>query len=177
MKELIHEYAQGYELLRASIDGLSEEQMRFRPAPGKWSIHEIIVHVTDSEIVGLHRFKKVLAEDRPLLTAFDQDKWAAQLRYHELDAGQYLLLFKFLRESFLPVLSRLTEDDWQRGGHSLGSRPHDICPAAAKVRRPHPRSPQADRAGQSGDELTDPMSKPDGSRYLLLAKKTRLLSV
>ncbi|MDT3416935.1 hypothetical protein QO009_002829 [Brevibacillus aydinogluensis] len=116
MKELIHEYAQGYELLRASIDGLSEEQMRFRPAPGKWSIHEIIVHVTDSEIVGLHRFKKVLAEDQPLLTAFDQDKWAAQLRYHELDAGQYLLLFKFLRESFLPVLSRLTEDDWQRVG-------------------------------------------------------------
>lgn len=116
MKELIHEYAQGYELLRASIDGLSEEQMRFRPAPGKWSIHEIIVHVADSEIVGIHRLKKVLAEDQPLLTAFDQDAWAAQLSYHELDAGQYLLLFKLLRESFLPVLSRLTEDDWQRVG-------------------------------------------------------------
>ncbi|MFY0544605.1 DinB family protein [Brevibacillus sp. H7] len=116
MQKVIDEYAQGYERLLAAISGLNEEQMRFQPAPGKWSIHEIIVHMADAEVVGIHRLKKVLAEHEPMLTAYDQDAWAVRLGYDELDAEQYLQLFKLLRESFLPVLGKVTEDDWKRVG-------------------------------------------------------------
>jgi uncharacterized damage-inducible protein DinB len=116
MEQLIREYADGYQLLRQAIEGLSAEQMRFRPAPGKWSIHEILVHMTDAEIVGIHRMKKVLAEEQPVLNAFDQDAWAIRLNYEELDAEQHLQLFRLLRESFLPVLRRVSEEEWERTG-------------------------------------------------------------
>ncbi|NGQ97262.1 DinB family protein [Brevibacillus sp. SYP-B805] len=116
MKALIAEYGRGYDLLREAIDGLSEEELRFKPAPDKWSIHEILVHVADAEVVGVQRMKKVLAEEKPLLTSFDQDAWANGLTYEQLDREQYLQLFKLLRESMQPILARLTPEQCERVG-------------------------------------------------------------
>ncbi|MNP51443.1 DinB superfamily protein [compost metagenome] len=81
MKELIKEYALGYTMLRDAIEGLTEEELHYKPAPDKWSIHQILIHVTDSEISSTSRLKKVLAEDEPTLISFDQDAWAKNLGY------------------------------------------------------------------------------------------------
>jgi uncharacterized damage-inducible protein DinB len=116
MEELIREYANGYDLLRQAVEGVSEEEMVFKPAADKWSIREILVHLADAEIVGLHRMKKVLSEQEPMLTGYDQDAWAGALRYGEQDAEQHLQLFKLLRESFLPTLRGLRDEDWKRIG-------------------------------------------------------------
>jgi uncharacterized damage-inducible protein DinB len=114
--ELIAEYEKGYERLQQAIDSLTEEELHFKPGLDKWSIHEIIVHLADAEMIGVHRMKRVLAETNPMLTLYDQDGWARSLSYSELDAGQYLQLFRLLRESMLPVLKRAEEADWQRIG-------------------------------------------------------------
>lgn len=114
--ELIAEYEKGYEKLQQAIDSLTEVELHFKPGPDKWSIHEIIVHLADAEMIGVHRMKRVLAETTPMLTLYDQDGWARSLSYSELDAGQYLQLFRLLRESMLPVLKRAEEADWQRIG-------------------------------------------------------------
>jgi len=116
MEQWITEYANGHALLRQSIEGAGEEQLRFRPAPGKWSIHEILVHVTDAEIVGIHRMKKVLAEEQPALDVYDQDAWASRLGYADLDAEQHLQLFQLMRATFVPVLRSLNEAQWERIG-------------------------------------------------------------
>ncbi|MFF2797513.1 DinB family protein [Lysinibacillus xylanilyticus] len=116
MEELIKEYALGYTMLREAIEGLSEEELRYKPAPDKWSIHQILIHVTDSEISSTSRLKKVLAEDEPILMSFDQDAWANNLGYDLLDREQHLLLFKFLRSSMLPILDQLTSEQSKRVG-------------------------------------------------------------
>ncbi len=116
MKPLVAAYAEGYQRIAAAVEGLSDELLSFRPAPGSWSIREIVVHLTDAEIVGIHRMKKVLSERNPLLTAFDQDAWANSLAYAEQDWRQHLALFKLLRESFLPVLNSLTDEQFARTG-------------------------------------------------------------
>jgi len=116
MKVWIDAYLQGEERLRAAIAGLSEEELRFKPAPGKWSIHEIIVHVADAELVGVQRMKKVLAEERPLLTSYDQDSWAHSLHYDKQDREQSLTLFNMMRESMRPILENLTDELGQRIG-------------------------------------------------------------
>ncbi|WP_318871771.1 DinB family protein [Cytobacillus oceanisediminis] len=56
---LIEEYSLGYKMLRDSIRELSEEEIRFKPGKDKWSIHQIIIHITDSELVSTHRLKKL----------------------------------------------------------------------------------------------------------------------
>ena len=116
MKALIAEYFRGHDLVREAIAGLTEEELRFKPAPDKWSIHEIIIHLADAEIVGVSRLKKVLAEDRPLLTSYDQDAWANSLEYDRQDREHHLLLFKMLRESMQPSLETLSAEQSERIG-------------------------------------------------------------
>ncbi|MEH7354807.1 DinB family protein [Neobacillus drentensis] len=116
MEELIKEYALGYTLLREAIEGLTEDELRYKPAPEKWSIHQILIHVTDSEISSTSRLKKVLAEDEPILISFDQDAWANNLGYDLVDREQHLLLFKLLRSSMQPILDHLTSEQSKRVG-------------------------------------------------------------
>ena len=116
LEELKKEYALGYTMLREAIEGLTEEELRYKPAPDKWSIHQILIHVTDSEISSTSRLKKVLAEDEPLLISFDQNAWATNLSYDLLDREQHLLLFKLLRSSIQPILDNLTSEQSKRVG-------------------------------------------------------------
>ena len=116
MGQVIKEYSQDYALLRKAVEGLSEEELRFQPAPGKWSIHQILIHVTDAEILATHRLRKVLAEEEPLLLSFDQEAWTDNLGYERLDREQHMLLFQMLRASMLPLLENLTSEQLERVG-------------------------------------------------------------
>jgi len=49
MQALIEEYSRGFTMLMESISELSEEEIRYNPGKDKWSIHQIIIHITDSE--------------------------------------------------------------------------------------------------------------------------------
>jgi len=57
---------------------LSRADLAHRPAPGKWSIKEIICHLADVEVVNGWRYRMILAQSGSNLTAFDQDLWASQ---------------------------------------------------------------------------------------------------
>lgn len=116
MEDLIKEYSLGYTMIWDAIEGLTEEELRYKPAPNKWSIHQILIHVTDSEISATPRLKKVLAEEEPILVSFDQDAWANTLSYDLLDREQYLHLFKLLRTSMQPILDNLTSEQSRRVG-------------------------------------------------------------
>lgn len=116
MEQLIEQYKQGYSKILKELEGLTEEQLLFKPSEKSWSIREIIIHISDAELVHIHRMKAVLSEDNPVLTAFDQDLWTIRLNSQHIDHQLYLQLFKSMRESFLPILHHLTEKDYLRIG-------------------------------------------------------------
>ncbi|MFP3126466.1 DinB family protein [Ectobacillus funiculus] len=116
MEQLVEQYKQGYPKILKELEGLTEEQLLFKPSEKSWSIREIIIHVSDAELVHIHRMKAVLSEDNPILTAFDQDLWTTRLNSQHVDHQLYLQLFKSMRESFLPILHHLTEQDYLRIG-------------------------------------------------------------
>ncbi|WP_129728946.1 DinB family protein [Ectobacillus funiculus] len=116
MEQLVEQYKQGYSKILKELEGLTEEQLLFKPSEKSWSIREIIIHVSDAELVHIHRMKAVLSEDNPILTAFDQDLWTTRLNSQYVDHQLYLQLFKSMRESFLPILHHLTEQDYLRIG-------------------------------------------------------------
>jgi uncharacterized damage-inducible protein DinB len=116
MENLIEQYKQGYSKLIAELEGLTDEQFLFKPSEKSWSIREIIIHISDAELVHIHRMKAVLSENNPVLTAFDQDLWTSRLHSQQIDHHLYLHLFKSMRESFLPILLQLTEQDYLRIG-------------------------------------------------------------
>lgn len=116
MNTWIEEYSRGYIMLLQAIEGLTEEELRYKPAPDKWSIHEILIHVTDSEILSTHRMRKVLVENEASLYSFDQEAWVNELGYEQLDREQHLFLFQLLRGSMLPILNNLTAQQAERVG-------------------------------------------------------------
>ena len=65
--------------LRTSREGLSEREVAMAEAPGKWSVRHVLRHMADSEVVWGWRLRLVLAQDRPVLTGYDQDLWADRL--------------------------------------------------------------------------------------------------
>jgi len=120
---LIERYARGPALLKAALKKVPAAAMQWRPAPGKWSAHEVIVHCADSETNANLRIRYLLAEEQPVIQGYDQDRWAKVLDYHSLPVETALATVEIVRANTVPVLKRMSERDWQRvGTHSESGR-------------------------------------------------------
>jgi hypothetical protein len=114
--EAVALFRRGPEILEAVIAGVSEEESKFAPAPGKWTIRQIVRHLTDCEIVAGMRLRQIVAEDRPLMAVFDQDLWAEHLHYNNCDAFDSARKFRILRDDMSDVLERLPAGQFERVG-------------------------------------------------------------
>ena len=66
----IDRYANGPTLLEAAFTKFPVEARQWRPAPGKWSAHEIIVHCADSEANAHMRIRFLVTEKEPLIVGY-----------------------------------------------------------------------------------------------------------
>ncbi|HJT88178.1 MAG TPA: DinB family protein [Bryobacteraceae bacterium] len=120
---LLERYRRGAELLAVVLTGVFGEEEDFTPAPGKWSIRQIIAHLADAELVGAHRFRQVVAEDNPTLVAFDQDAWAQNLDYRQRKPKQSLETFRRIRAENYELLKALPEGAFARSGNHTENGP------------------------------------------------------
>ncbi|MBZ5727487.1 MAG: DinB family protein [Acidobacteriia bacterium] len=114
---LLERYRRGPEVLATVLTGVFGEEEDFVPAPGKWSIRQIVAHLADAELVGAHRFRQLVAEDGPTLIAYDQDKWTNNLDYARRKPKQSLESFRRLRAENYDLLKELPEAAFERTGN------------------------------------------------------------
>jgi len=100
--------------LIALARGLTRAQLLKRPAPGKWSIHEIVCHLADAEIANAWRYRKVLAEDEFGITTWDQDRWASAHQYRRQDLRLVLEQFRTLRGRNVALMKLVGRQAWSR---------------------------------------------------------------
>jgi hypothetical protein len=110
--KILENYKSGYNDLQNALREFPFEMWDFKPAQDKWSIKEIIVHITDSEINGYIRFRKAIAEKGTEITAYDQDAWAEQLHYSSRSIDTNLELFRLLRVLNYSLLISIPDDKW-----------------------------------------------------------------
>ena len=96
--------------------GLTPDQLSIPPAPGKWSIHQIVAHLADCELVHQVRVRFILFEDNPTLSAFDQDRWMNGWMRENETFSQSLERFRVMRESTVRLLRSTPEHDLKRTG-------------------------------------------------------------
>lgn len=101
-------------LVISALAGLSESQMHAVPAPGEWSIHEVVIHLGDSETFGFERLRKTIAEEKPALQVYDEDAWARNLSYQRQERHLALALFSAQRRSTAALLHMLPSEAWKR---------------------------------------------------------------
>ena len=61
-KALIEKYGRAYGDFIAGLKEIPKEMWQFKPAPKEWSVHEVIVHLADSETNSYLRARRMIAE-------------------------------------------------------------------------------------------------------------------
>ncbi|MGF7034680.1 hypothetical protein J2T17_005649 [Paenibacillus mucilaginosus] len=100
--------------IEESLKGLTEEQLTWKPAPDKWSIKEVVAHLADHLVVTAFRIRQIVSEEVPQVPAFDQDAWVAGIQANEVPLEELLDTYRALLEVNLPLLKRLTPEEWAR---------------------------------------------------------------
>jgi hypothetical protein len=108
--------AKAPDVLAALVDGLSDEHLGLRPAPGKWCIREIVAHLADDELVAAYRIRLILSAPGTAIQAFDQDVWALTGGYSKRDIIDSLVLYRTLRFANLKLFQSLTAQEWDMFG-------------------------------------------------------------
>ncbi|MBI1793900.1 MAG: DinB family protein [Chloroflexi bacterium] len=108
--EKIELYGRGFDLLKAALAQVPQEAMKFKPEPKEWSVHEIIIHLADSESNSALRARKLIVEPGGTLMGYDQDQWAIQLNYHEQSLEDALEILRLARKSTYELLKRQPDE-------------------------------------------------------------------
>ena len=102
--EKLEEYGHGFELFMAALAEIPREAWEFKPAPNEWSIHELIIHMADSESMGAMRARKLIAEPGSTLMPYDDSGWAVKLNYANQNLDNALQTFRLARQTTYHVL-------------------------------------------------------------------------
>ena len=95
------------------LDGLSSAEIEARPAPGKWSVREVVAHLADCEIAWGWRLRQVYGEDHVAIQPFEQDAWAKMYDAYTFEAAW--ATFKALRAWNVAFVGALSEEEKKKG--------------------------------------------------------------
>ena len=113
----IESYGSAYQQLVSALERFPREMWEYRPDPNSWTIHEIIVHITDSEVNSYVRCRRLVAEPGGTVQGYDENKWARDLHYHDQSPEDALELFKWLRYKSYTLIQNLPESYWSHTVH------------------------------------------------------------
>ena len=103
--------------LKAALAGVPKRLLTWRPAPGKWSIHEIVCHLRDAERLGyLHRYTQILTNDNPTFPDVDGDALALERQYRRSNLREVLRDWRAARRECLALLRKVKASEWARMG-------------------------------------------------------------
>ncbi len=102
--------------LERLVRGLTKRQLTRRPAPGKWSIAEILAHLADDELVVGYRMRMILSSNGIHIQAFDQDVWASSFQYSKRDPRESLEALRLLRRQNMALLKSTPGPMWNNYG-------------------------------------------------------------
>jgi len=103
-------------ILKRLIEGVSDSKLQARPAPGKWSVGEILAHLAEDELATAWRYRQMIEHPGSELASFDQDLWAELGGYASWNPKEALELFRLLRAANLRMLAQLGLEDWKKHG-------------------------------------------------------------
>jgi hypothetical protein len=112
--ERINHFGEGTQRLRDTLAKYPEEFLTFKPAPDKWSAHEVICHLADSEAMGYTRFRRAIGEPGADVFGYNETAWANNLDYSSHDMNEALEIFTMLLKANHRFFSSLKDDQWSR---------------------------------------------------------------
>jgi uncharacterized damage-inducible protein DinB len=112
----IEVYAAGGQQLIDAYQGLTCEHLFAVPVPGTWSLHQIAIHMMESDLIGTDRMKRIASMDKPLLIGYDESAFASLPGVEQVDTLAACRFFEQNRQMTATILRALPDESFERWG-------------------------------------------------------------
>ena len=102
------------------LSGVPEATAERAYAPGKWTLKEVLGHISDAERVFSYRLVSIARGDPAQLPPFDENAWVPASNANARPVAELLLEFATVRASTVQLVSALTEPAYLRRGTASG---------------------------------------------------------
>lgn len=113
-RRILESFGRAPVLLTAALRQLPKKMWLYKPAPERWSIHEIILHLADSEASSYICCRRLIAEPGRDLADFDAARWAGTLGYFHQSTREALEIIRRLRSMTYHLVAVVPAPIWSR---------------------------------------------------------------
>ena len=111
--QLLHSYKNGFAFLKEALDQLPPDMWKYKPTPNEWSIHEIVIHVSDTEVQSHVRCRTILAEPDTTIMTHEEYVWSVALNYLQRDVEEALAIISIMTSANFNLLQAVSESSWR----------------------------------------------------------------
>jgi len=98
------------------LSSFTEEQANYRYASDKWSMKQIIGHMTDHERIMMYRTLRFSRNDTTSLPGYDQELMVKNSRFHEMSSNDLIEDFRNVRRATISLMDSFSNEQLQRKG-------------------------------------------------------------
>lgn len=120
--DALHVLERQFDECSALFSGISEEKSLYRYAPDKWSIRQVLSHITDTERLFVFRalwFARGFALPLP---SFDQNIAIAGAQADSIPWSAHVEEFRRIRPASISFFRNLSPEAWDRSGIASDNR-------------------------------------------------------
>ena len=103
------------------LKDLSEETAEYQYAPGKWTIKEVIGHITDTERIMCYRLLSIARGEKGMLPGYNDDEYVKRGQFNRFSLSDLLHHQALVRQHTILFLSSLDEEALRQRGNANGS--------------------------------------------------------
>lgn len=118
--EVLAQLEKGVILIFDYIENLTDEQLLYRYAEGKWTIKEVLVHLMDVERVFSYRGLTTARRDSTPISGFDHNAYVPNSAANQRDKESLLKEYRALRQASLQLFSNMTDEALDFIGEASG---------------------------------------------------------
>lgn len=98
------------------IKSIPKENLSYRYAENKWSVAEVILHMTDAERVFSYRALRFVRDDKTELPGFDENTWVKNAKTDRFSIDDLIGQFKTTRNQTIAMFKGFDGDDLIKTG-------------------------------------------------------------
>jgi hypothetical protein len=111
-RKMLESFGRSPALLSAALREFPRKMWLYKPVGDRWSIHEIILHLADSEAGAYILCRHFIAQPGSAPVEFDPARWADSLGYFHQSTREALEIIRRLRRMTYQLLVTLPDPVW-----------------------------------------------------------------
>ena len=107
--------------LEKALQSITEEKSHYAYGPEKWTIKELVGHLTDGERMFSYRALRISRDDQTPIEGFEQDGYIENSNFNNVSFSDLTAELLYARRANLIMFKSLSGEAWQRMGTASGN--------------------------------------------------------